>query len=130
MWKCGKCGEEHTDDKNEFCSKCGFENTVATMTKEEAVAAIRRGIPKFASLEELTLEPPTEKESLTERLGNEVAETIFTVIIVAVAVPLLRFVFGGYGLYASVGFIVLASAFIFWRIFHRDPSDGKGLDLS
>jgi len=143
MWKCHKCGDEQTDDKAEFCRECGYWNISGIPTNQEAIEATRRGIPKFASLEELATEPPKEKVSLAGRVGEGVGEGIveivFCVVVSAILIPFGRFLyapgmkilatwFGGYGLYPSIGFI-LASAFIFWRVFHRDSSEGKGLGL-
>jgi hypothetical protein len=129
MWICVKCGEEHNSDSHKYCWHCGYRNINAVITREESIEVTRRGVPKFASIEELAPEPPKQEESLKEKLGGGLADVIIGAILTAVVVPILRSVFRGYGIYFSVAFIILIVGIIFWRVFHRDSSEGKGLGL-
>lgn len=115
MWKCVNCSAQ-INDSSKFCWKCGTRNA-------------QRGIPRFASLEELIPEPPKNKERLTVKVAGSIVESILGIIASVVIVQILRMVYGAYGLYLSISFIVAIVLFMVWRVFSPNPRDGKGLGL-
>ncbi len=130
MWKCSNC-KEQIEDKYEFCWKCGLRNINVPLTQaqEEFQKEKELGVPSFYSIDELAPPPQKHKESLNEKIGWPIVDAIIGAILTVTVVPIIRFVFGAYGLYISIAFIALVVIFIVWKVFRGDPSEGKGLGL-
>ena len=126
MWRCLNC-ETQIDDKHTFCWQCGKRRVLhQEQTKEQ-----RRelAVPDFASFEQLAPEPLSHgwlfKRGLPPRL---ISYALLLVIFVIFKILASRF-FGAYGLYIFVGVALVALILILWHFFHRDTSEGVGINL-
>ena len=126
MWRCLYC-ETQIDDKHTFCWQCGKKR----VQQQEQAREQRReaAVPDFASFEQLAPEPASHrwlfKRGLSTRL---ISYALLLVIFVIFKILASRF-FGAYGLHIFVGVAVVALILILWRFFHRDTSEGVGINL-
>ena len=126
MWRCLYC-ETQIDDNHTFCWQCGEKR----VQQQEQIREQRReaAVPDFASFEQLAPEPASHrwlfKRGLPPRL---ISYALLLVIFVIFKILASRFL-GAYGLYIFVGVALIALILILWRFFHRDASEGVGINL-
>ena len=126
MWRCLNCKTE-IEDKHTFCWQCGKKRVLHP--EQRAERRHETPVPNFAAFEQLAPEPRTH--GLLFRRGPHIrvlSYALALVIFVIFKILASRF-FGTYGLYIFVAVALIALILILWRFFHRDTSEGVGINL-
>jgi len=127
MWRCGNCKTEIADNYL-HCWQCGkrrvFQSTSPPQTKEQVA------VPAFESYEEIA-RSPTKLDWLFRfgPLARLSLFLIFAVIFKVVSAVSESPFLAAYGTYILLGIAVVALVVILWRHFHRDPTEGVGINL-
>ncbi len=127
MWRCINC-ETQIEDQHTFCWQCGKKRVLRQELREEPRK--ESAVPAFESFEQLAPEPASHR--LLFRRGflqrRLLSYALILVLFVIFKILASQF-FGTYGLYIFVALAFIALIIILWRFFHRDASEGVGINL-
>jgi len=119
MRTCPNCKTE-VEDRYSHCWNCGSKLTATQPITKKPVS----GVPQFTSVE-------TEANIPNVKWLRFLPVRIVLGLVMLGILKILSSAFlGTYGLYIFIGAAVVAMLIILWRFFHRDPTEGVGIELT